>query len=100
MDAGIGGAVGDAVGRKLSALAKKSQVICITHLPQIAAWADSHFVVKKETRNGRTATVLSPALDDEARIAELARMLAGGGDEATASRHAGQLLESARKARA
>ena len=99
VDAGIGGAVGDAVGRKLSALAKKSQVICITHLPQIAAWADAHFVVKKETRNGRTATALSPALDEDGRVEELARMLAGGGDEATAKRHAGQLLESARKAK-
>ena len=99
VDAGIGGAVGDAVGRKLSGLARNCQVICITHLPQIAAWADAHFVVKKETRDGRTATVLSPALDKNGRVAELARMLAGGGDEATALRHAGQLLASARKAK-
>jgi DNA repair protein RecN (Recombination protein N) len=94
VDAGIGGAVGAAVGRKLAGLAAEGQVICITHLPQIAAWADQHFAVEKMVLEGRTATTLTP-LDGEGRLAELTRMLAGAEDEATARSHAEQLYRAA-----
>jgi DNA repair protein RecN (Recombination protein N) len=96
VDAGIGGATGWSVGRKLAALARQSQVICITHLPQIAAWADSHFSVRKKTQAGRTATEVV-RLDQEGSVAELARMLAGMEGGATATEHARRLLADARK---
>ena len=69
VDAGIGGAVADAVGRKLAQLARTRQVICITHLPQIAACADHHFVVRKQPVRGRTRSS-AQHLDDEARVEE------------------------------
>ncbi|RJX35209.1 MAG: DNA repair protein RecN [Desulfarculus sp.] len=96
VDAGIGGAVGSAVGRKLAGLAREGQVICITHLPQIAAWADQHLAVEKRIFEGRTATQLRP-LDEEGRLAELSRMLAGAEEEATARQHARQLMDAARR---
>jgi len=98
VDAGIGGATGAAVGQKLASLATAGQVICITHLPQIAAWADRHYAVGKTVNDGRTATRLS-LLDEDGRLDELSRMLAGGGPESTARQHAKQLLDSARQAK-
>ncbi len=97
VDAGIGGAAGAAVGAKLAGLARHRQVICITHLPQIAAFGDSHFSVGKSTSAGRTATVVR-ALEEERRVEELTRMLAGAGGEETAARHARELLSAARRA--
>ena len=94
VDAGIGGAIGSAVGRKLASLSKDMQVICITHLPQIAAWGDRHFVVRKEVANGRTITNLI-RLDQDKRIHELTRMLAGEGDGQAAREHARQMLSAA-----
>ncbi|MBU2519061.1 MAG: DNA repair protein RecN [Proteobacteria bacterium] len=98
VDAGIGGATGAAVGKKLASLAREGQVVCITHLPQIAAWADRHYAVEKMAVDGRTATRLK-LLDQAGRLDELSRMLAGGGPESTARQHAGQLLDSARQAK-
>ena len=79
VDAGIGGAVAVAVGQKLKEVARHHQVICITHLPQIAALADSHFHVAKHEKDGRTRSAVAK-LDDEQRVQEIARML--GGDAA------------------
>jgi DNA repair protein RecN (Recombination protein N) len=76
VDAGIGGAVASAVGRKLADVARHHQVVCITHLPQIAAFASAHFRVSKATRGGRTVTVVT-RLEREERVEELARMLGG-----------------------
>ena len=76
VDAGIGGQAAEAVAEKIGELAGHHQVLCITHLPQIAAWADLHFKVEKQVENGRTRTVINP-LGMEARIGELARMLGG-----------------------
>jgi DNA repair protein RecN (Recombination protein N) len=76
VDAGIGGPVASAVGRKLKEVAACHQVICITHLPQIAGMADHHLFVSKKEIEGRTATAIS-ALGKTARVEELARMLAG-----------------------
>ena len=80
IDAGISGKTAWLVSEKLGALAKNSQVICITHLPQIAAMADTHFVIAKETKEGRTATRIHP-VKEQALLEELARML--GGDQIT-----------------
>jgi DNA repair protein RecN (Recombination protein N) len=76
VDAGIGGRVADVVGQRLQALGRAFQVICITHLPQIAACATSHFTVSKAERRGRTQAMVD-ALAGEARVDELARMMAG-----------------------
>ena len=85
VDSGIGGPVASAVGRKLKEVAACHQVICITHLPQIAGMADYHLFVSKREENGRTATDIAP-LSKTARVEELARMLAG--DQVTAKTRA------------
>jgi DNA repair protein RecN (Recombination protein N) len=76
VDAGIGGAVADVVGRKLAALGERFQVLCITHLPQIAAYAGAHFHISKAVAGGRTQTTVI-RLDDEDRVDEIGRMLGG-----------------------
>jgi DNA repair protein RecN (Recombination protein N) len=76
VDAGVGGAVAQVVGRKLKELARFHQVLCVTHLPQVAAFADTHFLVEKEERRGGTRSRVS-ALNHDERIEEIARMLAG-----------------------
>ncbi|MEI6669986.1 MAG: DNA repair protein RecN [Acidobacteriota bacterium] len=76
VDAGIGGRVADVVGQRLQALGRQFQVVCITHLPQIAAAGESHYRVAKVVKQGRTVTSIE-RLGDEARIDELARMMAG-----------------------
>jgi DNA repair protein RecN (Recombination protein N) len=95
IDSGIGGRSADPVGRSLWTLARRHQVLCVTHLPQIAAHADAHFRIAKRERDGRTVTEVV-RLDDEAdRVAELAQMLGGpdGSDASTAG--ARELLERA-----
>ena len=76
VDAGIGGRVADVVGRKLRTLGSAFQVLCITHLPQIAAYADTHFEIEKQVVGGRTRTTVR-RLDDTGRVEEVARMLGG-----------------------
>ena len=95
VDAGIGGATALAVGRKLAALARHRQVLCVTHLAQLAAFADAHFVVEKRTKEGRTVAGVV-RLDDEARVRELSRMLSGTPDSPTAADHAQELLALAK----
>ena len=91
VDAGIGGAVAERVGRVLAELATEHQVLCITHLPQIAAFADRHFVVRKEAHGGRTRTQVTEVRDD-ARIDELARMAGGEKVTEVTREHARSLL--------
>jgi DNA repair protein RecN (Recombination protein N) len=79
IDQGIGGRVGSIVGRKLWRLARQHQVLCVTHLPQLAAYADQHFRVEKVQRAGRTFTTIGP-LSEAERLAELALMLGGPGE--------------------
>jgi DNA repair protein RecN (Recombination protein N) len=93
IDAGVGGAVAEAIGRKLSKAAQRRQVLCITHLPQIAAFADAHFHVEKRQEGGRTVTRVVE-LDERERVEEIARML--GGAKASARKHAQTLLDEAR----
>jgi DNA repair protein RecN (Recombination protein N) len=78
VDAGIGGRVADIVGRKLRVLGSAFQVLCITHLPQIAAYADSHFLIQKRIEKGRTLTTVGKLTSGE-RVEEISRMLGGAG---------------------
>ncbi|MEZ4380838.1 MAG: DNA repair protein RecN [Nannocystaceae bacterium] len=96
VDAGVGGAVAEAIGRRLYRASRERQVLCITHLPQIAAFADAHFRVDKRTAEGRTITRVE-RLGDEARVAELARMLGGARVTASAREHAVQLIAEAQR---
>ena len=91
VDAGVGGKAAIEVGRRLAALAKHTQVIVVTHLPQVAAWADTHFVVKKSS-DGSISQSDVTKLEDRARVEEIARMLAGLEDSASAQEHAAELL--------
>ncbi len=95
IDIGVGGRSGEIIGRKLWALAQNRQVICITHLPQIAAYADAHFSVHKEVSGSRTLSKLK-TLKDDPRIKELAVMLGGPQYSETALKNAGELAEKAR----
>lgn len=93
VDAGIGGAVAERVGRVLAELATEHQVLCITHLPQIAAFADRHFVVRKEARGGRTRTCVE-RVEGDLRVDELARMAGGERVTEVTREHARSLLDS------
>ena len=94
VDSGIGGRSADPVGRSLWALARRHQVLCVTHLPQIAAHADVQFRITKRERHGRTVTEVE-RLDREGRIVELAQMLGGAAGGATALASARELLDQA-----
>ena len=91
VDAGVGGKAAIEVGRRLAALAQHSQVIVVTHLPQVAAWADTHFVVKKSD-DGSISQSDVERLDAHNRIEEIARMLAGLEGSSSAREHATELL--------
>ncbi len=90
VDANVGGETANAVGEKMQQIAAKRQVLCITHLPQVAAPADAHYVVTKEMKNGRTISAIE-LLGKNERITELARMLGGQSD--AARKHAAALLK-------
>jgi DNA repair protein RecN (Recombination protein N) len=90
VDAGIGGTTALALGRKLADLARDRQVLCVTHLPQVAAFADRHYVVRRE---GNTARV--DVVEGESRVAELSRMLAGLPESDRGRDAAEELLELA-----
>ncbi len=94
IDAGIGGRTADPIGRSLWGLARRHQVLCVTHLPQIAAHADTHFRIAKRERDGRTVTVVE-RLDHEGRMVELAAMLGGGPGDAASLASARELLDRA-----
>ncbi|HEX5284109.1 MAG TPA: DNA repair protein RecN [Bryocella sp.] len=92
IDIGIGGRAAEAVGQKLKALARGQQVLCITHLPQIAAFADQHFLIEKTERRGRTQTGVR-RMEQKERVEEIARMLSGASLTETSRRHAEQMLK-------
>jgi len=92
VDAGIGGRVAEVVGRKLRTVAETHQVLCVTHLPQIASLADRHYVVSKREVKGRTVTDVRP-LDGPERIEEVARMLGGATITDTTRRHAREMVK-------
>ncbi|MEW8961153.1 DNA repair protein RecN [Paraclostridium dentum] len=96
IDTGISGIAAQIVGEKLSFIAKKKQIICITHLPQIAANADTHYCIEKKTSNERTFTVIS-RLDDNQRKDEIARLIAGSNITEKTMEHASEIIELAKK---
>jgi DNA repair protein RecN (Recombination protein N) len=93
VDAGIGGRAAETVGRRLKLLAGSSQVLCVTHLPQIAGFADHHFVVEKRESRGRTTATIEE-LEGAARTREIGRMLSGERVTPEALRHAEQLIRA------
>ncbi len=95
VDAGIGGGTAEVVGKKLKEVSKNHQVLCITHLPQIAAYADAHYSVTKEVRGGRTVAGIKELKADE-RISEISRMLGGVKITDRTREHAREMLENAR----
>jgi DNA repair protein RecN (Recombination protein N) len=95
IDIGIGGRAAEAVGQKLKQLSRAQQVLCVTHLPQIAAFGDQHFLVEKQERKGTTKTSVR-LLNDEERTEEVARMLSGAKLTETSLRHAEQMLKASR----
>ena len=91
VDAGVGGKAAIEVGKRLHQLSKQAQVIVVTHLPQVAAWADTHFVVKKSS-DGAVVAAGVAKVEDADRVEEIARMLAGLEESASAREHASELL--------
>ena len=94
IDAGIGGRTATAVGEKLAATSRMRQVVCVTHLAQIASMADIHYAISKVEKDGRTRTVVE-RLEGEARVAEIARMLGGAELTPTTFKHAREMLQAA-----
>jgi DNA repair protein RecN (Recombination protein N) len=94
IDAGIGGHTARAVGEHLRALSAGRQILCITHLPQVAALADRHFTIVKDGSVTPATTTVS-ALDGDAVVSELVRMLGGGSEDRAANEHARELLRAA-----
>lgn len=97
IDTGISGIAAQIVGEKLSNIAKKKQILCITHLPQIAANADTHYCIEKKTATGRTFTIIN-RLNDEERKNEIARLIAGSNITEKTMEHASEIIELAKKA--
>ena len=97
MDAGIGGRVAEFVGRRLLRLARTAQVLAVSHLAQIACFADQHFRVEKQDLSGRTVTFAHPLESEKERTEELARMLSGAQITDLALRHAAAMLKHARR---
>ena len=95
IDIGIGGRAAQAVGQKLKALSRGQQILCVTHLPQIAAFADQHFLIDKRESAGRTKTQIR-LLDQRASTHEVARMLSGATVTETSLQHAAQMIASSR----
>jgi len=95
IDIGIGGRAAEAVGQKLKKLSQAQQVLCVTHLPQIAAFADQHFLIEKREDHGRTKTQVR-LLDDKSRIEEVARMLSGAKVTEASQHHASQMIQASR----
>jgi DNA repair protein RecN (Recombination protein N) len=93
IDAGIGGRAAEAVGKKLKSLARSNQVLCVTHLPQIATFADHHYVIEKKESASRTRTSIR-AISGEDRTEEVARMLSGAKLTDTSRRHAEQMIKA------
>ena len=93
IDTGIGGRAAEAVGKKLKALSRSNQVLCVTHLPQIATFGDHHYVIEKKESGGRTRTSIRVVTGEE-RTEEVARMLSGAKLTETSRKHAEQMIKA------
>lgn len=99
IDANVGGRLGDVLGQKLSALGHSHQVLCVTHLPQVASYAAHQWTIRKSATSRRTATTITPLITDEERIEELALMLRGESRSETTRKEAMEMLRAAEKQR-
>lgn len=97
IDTGVGGRLGSALGKTLASLARHHQIVCVTHLPQLASFASHQWVIRKQTTRGRTTTTIAP-LGETERVQELAVMLRGGSAAETTRREAQDMLAEARSA--
>src|SRR6202030_2140851 len=93
IDTGIGGRAAEAVGKKLKSLSRSNQLLCVTHLPQIATFADHHYLIEKKAAGGRTRTTVH-LITGEERTEEVARMLSGAKLTETSRKHAEQMLKT------
>jgi DNA repair protein RecN (Recombination protein N) len=93
IDTGIGGRAAEAVGKKLKSLSRSTQVLCVTHLPQIATFADHHYLIEKKKAGDRMRTTVREITGDE-RTEEIARMLSGARVSDTSLKHAEQMLKA------
>jgi DNA repair protein RecN (Recombination protein N) len=93
IDTGIGGRAAEAVGKKLKSLSRSNQVLCVTHLPQIATFGDRHYVIEKKESGGRTRTSIRAVIGEE-RTEEVARMLSGAKLTETSRKHAEQMIKA------
>jgi DNA repair protein RecN (Recombination protein N) len=93
IDTGIGGRAAEAVGKKLKSLARANQVLCVTHLPQIATFGDHHYVIEKKESAGRTRTSIREVTGEQ-RTEEVARMLSGARLTETSRKHAEQMIRA------
>lgn len=100
IDANVGGRLGDMLGQKLASLGQSHQVICVTHLPQVASYAGSQWTIRKTSTAKRTATTITQLATDDARVEELALMLRGESRSETTRREAAEMLRTAEKQRA
>jgi DNA repair protein RecN (Recombination protein N) len=100
IDANVGGRLGDVLGQKLASLGRSHQVICVTHLPQVASYAAHQWTIRKVSTAKRTATTIVPLTTDDARVEELATMLRGESRSETTRKEAAEMLHAATRARA
>ncbi|MCI0704077.1 MAG: DNA repair protein RecN [Planctomycetia bacterium] len=100
IDANVGGRLGDVLGQKLAALGRSHQVLCVTHLPQVASYAAYQWTIRKSTNAKRTATTIAPLTTNDARVEELALMLRGDSRSETTRKEAAEMLKTAEKQRA
>jgi DNA repair protein RecN (Recombination protein N) len=99
IDANVGGRLGDVLGHKLAALGKSHQVLCVTHLPQVASYAAHQWTIRKSTTAKRTATTIAPLTSEDSRVEELALMLRGDSRSETTRKEAVEMLRTAEKQR-
>jgi DNA repair protein RecN (Recombination protein N) len=99
IDANVGGRLGDVLGQKLAALGRSHQVLCVTHLPQVASYAVHQWTIRKESTATRTATTITALTSDDARVEELALMLRGESRSETTRKEAAEMLKTAEKQR-
>jgi DNA repair protein RecN (Recombination protein N) len=97
IDANVGGRLGDVLGRKLASLGKSHQVLCVTHLPQVACYASHQWTIRKSSTGKKTATTIVPLVSENDRVEELSLMLRGDSRSETTRKEAAAMLRAARK---
>ena len=99
IDANVGGRLGDVLGQKLSRLGESHQVLCVTHLPQVASFAAHQWTIRKASTSKKTSTTITPLTDDDARVEELALMMRGDAKTDTTLKEAAEMLRASKRGR-